>query len=125
MVPWVTLTSMAIREVIESDLSGKPDAATFTFGVGDQWYEVDLTPEERKKLEASLKEYMKVGRKTSKEPGKKKVVPNTTPEQREEIRKWAKENGHEVAEYGRIRKEVFKAYWDAHGGSPKDDPYDS
>jgi hypothetical protein len=124
MDPWVTLTSMVIREVIESDLSGKPDAATFTFGVGDQWYEVDLTPEEREKLEASLKEYMKVGRKTSKAPGKK-VVPNMTPEQREEIRKWAKENGYEVAEYGRIRKEVFKAYWDAHGGSPKDDSYNS
>ncbi|WP_087099340.1 histone-like nucleoid-structuring protein Lsr2 [Nocardiopsis sp. JB363] len=116
---------MAIRRVIESDISGEPDAATFTFGVGDQWYEVDLTTEEREKLEVSLKEYMKVGRKASKEPGKKKVVPNTTTEERERIRKWAKDNGHEVAEYGRIRKGIFKAYWDAHGGPPKDDPYDS
>lgn len=125
MDSWVTLPSMAIRKVIESDLSGEPNAATVTFGVGDQWYEVDLTPEERKKFEASLKEYVKAGRKASKEPGKKKVVPTTTAEEREKIRKWAKENGHEVAEYGRIRKEVFKAYWDAHGGPPKDAPYDS
>lgn len=125
MDSWVTLPSMAIRQVIESDLSGEPDAATVTFGVGDQWYEVDLTSEERKKFEASLKEYMKAGRKASKEPGKKKVVPKTTVEEREQVRKWAKDNGHEVAEYGRIRKGVLQAYWDAHGGPPKDDPYDS
>lgn len=110
---------MVIRKVIESDLSGKPDAATFTFGVGDQWYEVDLTPEERKKFEASLKEYMEAGRKAPKASGKKKAVPDMTPEEREKIRKWANENGYEVTGFGRIRKEVLEAYWAAHGGPPK------
>ena len=38
---------MAIRNIVESDISGKPDAATVTFGLGDTWFEIDLTDEER------------------------------------------------------------------------------
>lgn len=107
---------MAIRSIVESDLSGKPDAATATFGLGDTWYEIDLTPEERKKLEEALKPYLKVGRKAGKAaPIKKRVVPETTPEEREKIREWAKEEGYDFAERGRIPKTVMKAYDEAHG----------
>ncbi|MFI1408804.1 Lsr2 family protein [Streptomyces sp. NPDC020707] len=107
---------MAIRSVIESDLSGKPDAATATFGLGDTWYEVDLTAEEQKKLEEALKPYLKVGRKAGKAaPVKKRVVPETTAEERDKIREWAKKEGYEFAERGRIPKKVMKAYDEAHG----------
>ncbi|WP_406004610.1 Lsr2 family protein [Streptomyces sp. NBC_00987] len=105
---------MAIRSIVESDLSGKPDAATAVFGLGGTWYEVDLTPEERKKLEQALEPYLKVGRKADKKPTKKQVVPETTAEEREEIRKWAKKKGLEFAERGRIPKTVQKAYDEAH-----------
>lgn len=107
---------MAIRSIVESDLSGKPDAATATFGLGDTWYEVDLTPEERKKLEEALKPYLKVGRKAGKAaPVKMQVVPETTAEERDKIREWAKKEGYEFAERGRIPKKVMKAYDEAHG----------
>ncbi|MEV7870126.1 Lsr2 family protein [Streptomyces sp. NPDC088124] len=105
---------MATRSVVESDLSGKPDAATATFGLGDTWYEVDLTAEERKKLEEALKPYLKVSRKAGKAAPKKRVVPETTAEEREKIREWAKQAGHEVAERGRIPKKLMKAYGEAH-----------
>lgn len=111
---------MSIRSIVESDLSGKTDAATFTFGVGDTWYEVDLTDEERKKLEASLKDYMKAGRKATQRSGKKKVVPETTVEEREQIRAWAQENGYEFAPYGRIPKKIFAAYFEAKGIDPSE-----
>ncbi|MDH2390040.1 Lsr2 family protein [Streptomyces sp. HNM0663] len=107
---------MAIRSIIESDLSGKPDAATVTFGLGDTWYEVDLTAEEQKDLENALKSYLKVSRKAGKAaPVKKRVVPETTAEERDRIREWAKKEGHEFAERGRIPKKVMKAYDEAHG----------
>ncbi|MDW6058066.1 Lsr2 family protein [Streptomyces sp. FXJ1.4098] len=107
---------MAIRSIVESDLSGKPDAATVTFGLGDTWYEVDLTAEEQKELEKTLKSYVKVGRKVGKTtPVKKPVVPETTLEERDKIRKWAKEEGYEFADRGRIPKTIMKAYDEAHG----------
>ncbi|MEV4189863.1 histone-like nucleoid-structuring protein Lsr2 [Streptomyces toxytricini] len=106
---------MAIRSIVESDLSGKPDAATVTFGLGDTWYEVDLTAEEKKALEAALKSYLKVSRKAGKPAPKKRVVPETTAEERDKIRAWAKEEGYEFADRGRIPKKVMKAYDEAHG----------
>ncbi|WP_327357801.1 histone-like nucleoid-structuring protein Lsr2 [Streptomyces sp. NBC_01304] len=106
---------MAIRSIVESDLSGKPDAATVTFGLGDTWYEVDLTAEEQKDLEKALKSYLKAGRKAGQSAPKKRVVPETTAEEREQIRDWAKKKGLEFAERGRIPKNVMKAYDEAHG----------
>lgn len=107
---------MAIRSIVESDLSGKPNAATQTFGLGDTWYEIDLTPEEQKKLEEALKPYLKVSRKAEKttSAAKKRVVPETTAEERDKIREWAKKEGYEFAERGRIPKKVMKAYDEAH-----------
>ncbi|WP_371793073.1 Lsr2 family protein [Streptomyces sp. NBC_01471] len=105
---------MVKRSIVESDLSGKPDAATATFGLGDTWYEVDLTSEEEKKLEDALKPYLKVGRKAEKSAPKKRFVPETTPEERDRIRAWAKKNKYEVEDRGRIPKRVMKAYDEAH-----------
>ncbi|WP_338675927.1 Lsr2 family protein [Streptomyces sp. SCSIO 30461] len=106
---------MAIRSIVESDLSGKPDAATATFGLGDTWYEIDLTADEQKKLEEVLKPYLKASRKAAKTAPKKRFVPETTAEERDRIREWAKKEGHEFAERGRIPKTVMKAYDEAHG----------
>lgn len=111
---------MATRKVVESDISGKTDAATFTFGVGETWYEIDLTDDEKKQLEGQLKDYMKKGRKASERPGKKKIVPDTSVEEREQIREWAKEQGYEFAPYGRIPKKIFAAYFEAHGIDPQE-----
>ncbi|MFJ5725859.1 Lsr2 family protein [Streptomyces sp. NPDC093149] len=105
---------MAIRSIVESDLSGKPDATTVTFGLGDTWYEIDLTAKEQKDLEDALKSYLKVGRKAERKPAKKRVVPETTAEEREKIREWAREEGLELAERGRIPKTVQKAFDEAH-----------
>lgn len=87
-----------------------------TFGLGDTWYEVDLTPEEQKGLEDALESYLKVSRKAAVSPAaKKRLVPETTAEERDRIRAWGKENGYEFAERGRIPKTLQKAYDEAHG----------
>lgn len=106
---------MAIRSVVESDLSGKTDASTFTFGVGDVWYEIDLTKDERQKFEESLKGYVAKGRKASKDQPKKRFVPETTSEERAQIREWGREHSFEFAERGKIPKALQKAYDEAHG----------
>lgn len=111
---------MAIRKVVESDISGKANAATFTFGVGETWYEIDLTDEERKELEKHLTNYTKKGRKATERPGRKKLVPDTSVEEREQIRKWAQEQGYDFAPYGRIPKKIFADYFEAHGIDPQE-----
>lgn len=111
---WTMVGDMAIRNIVESDISGEPDAATITFGLGDTWYEVDLTEEERKKLEQAFAEYVKVGRKATKRATSNRVVPDTTPEERDEIRLWARDNGFELADFGKIPNKIYYAYREAH-----------
>lgn len=106
---------MVIKSVVESDLSGKQGAATFTFGVGDTQYEIDLTKEEREEFENYLRGYVRKGRKATPANAKKPLVPETTPEERVAIRKWGRDNGFSVPEYGKIPKEVQRAYDEAHG----------
>ncbi|MDP9904724.1 histone-like nucleoid-structuring protein Lsr2 [Arthrobacter bambusae] len=104
-----------MKKVIESDLSGRQDAERVTFGLGDTWYEIDLTDDERQGLEAALKSYLDAGRIAVQEPPKpRKMVPTTTPEEREKIREWGRKNGFDFAPYGRIPKEVMAAYDAAH-----------
>ncbi|MUU73430.1 Lsr2 family protein [Pseudarthrobacter sp. GA104] len=105
---------MAMRKVIESDISGKAGAATVTFGLKDTWFEIDLTDEEREELEKTLERYATKGRKATGKGEKKRLVPETTPEEREQIREWGRQNNFEVPPYGRIPKKVQKAYDEAH-----------
>ena len=109
------VTIMAIKTVVESDLSGKTGASTFTFAVGNVAYEIDLTAEEREEFEAYLKDYAKKGRKASIEDTKKPLVPETTRAERTKIRQWGRENDFDVPERGKIPTELQKAYDEAHG----------
>jgi hypothetical protein len=112
---WVTLTYMAIRKVVESDLSGRTDAATVTFGLKGTWFEIDLTDDEQKDLEQRLADYLEKGRKAERVGNPKRFVPETTPEERAEIRAWGREHGFEFAERGKIPKKLQQAYDEAHG----------
>ncbi|GAA3138355.1 hypothetical protein GCM10010530_68190 [Kribbella aluminosa] len=105
--------TMAKRSVVESDLSKRPNAATVTFAVGDEWYEIDLTAKERREFEADLKKYVQAGRRA--EPKKQRQVPEMTPEERETIRAWGRDNGFNAQGMGRISKELQAAYDEAHG----------
>lgn len=105
---------MAKREVVESDISGQPDAATVMFGLEGDWFEIDLTEAEKKKLEQALKPYLTKGRKPTSQGEKKRVVPETTAEEREQIRVWARSKGFETPPRGRVPKEIMAAYDKAH-----------
>lgn len=107
---------MATRTVHVSDLSGEPDAATVTIGFDKTWSEIDLTDGERDELQRLLQSYLSAGRKIGPTLNRKRVVPETTVEEREEIRTWAKANEYQLAEYGRIPKKILAAYNQAHSG---------
>lgn len=105
---------MATRKIIESDLTGEEQASTVTFGMGDTWYEIDLTDDERAEFEGFLNKYRDAGREKEIIPEKKKVVPVTSREERRQIREWARARGFDFAVHGRIPKHVQRAYDEAH-----------
>ncbi|MDU7718329.1 MAG: Lsr2 family protein [Cutibacterium avidum] len=106
---------MAIRSIIESDMSGEAGAHTLTFGLEGQWYEIDLTDAEADDLRKALQPYLDVSRQsTSRAAGHTPEVPAMTPDEREDVREWARNNNYEVAPYGRINKTVMRAYVKAH-----------
>lgn len=101
---------MASSTVRISDLSGRPDAVAVSLGYGEHAYEVDLAPDEVLDLEAVLERYLAVARKASVKPRTRRFVPETTLEQRETIRAWARANGHEVANRGKVPNSIYSAY---------------
>ncbi|WP_424863007.1 histone-like nucleoid-structuring protein Lsr2 [Streptomyces sp. MMS24-I29] len=104
--------------VTKSDLTGERDAATVTFGLEGEWYEIDLTDKEKAKLRDILKPYVGKGRKPKRKP-RKLDVRETTPEERVKIRDWAREEGLDVSEFGMIPKPIVDAYDEAHGKARK------
>lgn len=88
-----------------------------TFGLGNSTYTIDLTDKNQKALEDLLQPYIDKAQKmriggagTAGKPVRRSRV---GPDPRE-IRDWARTNGHEVPDRGRIPGEVKKAFEEAH-----------
>lgn len=102
--------------ILSSDISGEeiPDGQgeTVSFAVDGTTYEIDLTAKEADEFRASLKKYIKAGRRATLRYSAPRSTSGSgrTPEELAHIRTWAKENGHEVSERGRIKKEILEAF---------------
>jgi Lsr2 len=106
------------------DLDGSEAAGTVMFALDGRAYEIDLSEDNAARLRDSLATYVAAARRSGGTPRKGRT-PRATAEgesapsraNREEtaaIRAWARENGHEVSERGRIPKAVVQAYQSAH-----------
>jgi Lsr2 len=108
------------------DLDGSDAAGTVTFGLDGRAYEIDLSGDNAAKLRDSLADYIAAARKSDGSPtpgGRRaqKMTTNSGPrpqpldrEQTAAIRAWARQNGHQVSERGRIPKTVVEAFQAAH-----------
>ncbi len=90
-----------METVLIDDLTGEPAAETVQFGLDGRHYEIDLTEDHAQQLRAALKAYVRRGRPAG--------APRPT-QKAAEIRAWARENGYEVADRGRIHRDVIQAY---------------
>lgn len=111
---------MATKVITETldDLDGSSPAETYIFGVGGQWYEIDLNEKNGSKLDAFLVKHMEAGRAVAPDevpnPAKRKHRPPRT-DRTMKIRTWASDNGIELSPRGRIRHEVVARYEEATG----------
>ena len=109
-----------VNVVLVDDLDGSEAAETVNFGLDGASYEIDLSTENATKLREALAVYVGHGRRLA---GRRKggAQSGSTGSSRtgssgasgpsaSEIRAWARENGFDVPERGRVSREVREAF---------------
>ena len=100
------------------DLDGSDAAGTFDFAIDGRQYQIDLSDENAAKLRDALAPFVGAARKAGGRARGRAVrqtavadkPARSNREQTAAIRDWARANGHQVNDRGRISKSVMDAY---------------
>ncbi|AEM88172.1 histone-like nucleoid-structuring protein Lsr2 [Streptomyces violaceusniger] len=107
-----------VQVLLVDDLDGGEADETVTFSLDGKSYEIDLTTNNADKLRDALEPYTKGGRRTGGRAaggrGKARAA-SAGGQDTAKIRAWAKENGYEVNDRGRVPATVREAYEKANG----------
>ena len=104
-----------VSVVVTDDIDGSEGAETTTFGVDGMTYEIDLAEKNRTKLTAAMAPYIEAARKVNlRRPRSGAARQVAARVDRAEIRIWAREQGLQVSERGRISAEIMQQYEAAH-----------
>ncbi|MGB2923462.1 MAG: Lsr2 family protein [Mycobacterium sp.] len=115
------MAEVIVRQLIDdidgSEISeGDGERVEFAFRGAD--YQIDLSATNIAKFEKALKPYVEAAEKVRGGGRSRRVRTNgngkSSPEQLAAIREWARKNGHEVADRGRIKAEIVEAFDAAH-----------
>ncbi|MFK0244503.1 Lsr2 family protein [Amycolatopsis azurea] len=109
------------------DIDGTEAEGTVEFGLDGVTYQIDLSEENAEELRDALAQYVEHGRRAG---GRKrtakvgpppvagsrtaKMAPAVDREQNQAIRAWARKNGFDVSDRGRIPSEVVESYHKKH-----------
>ena len=107
------------------DLDGSDAAGTVSFALDGRAYEIDLSEDNAARLRDSLASFVAAARKSGGSVAGGRRAPKMTAssgarpqpldrEQTAAIRAWARQNGHQVSDRGRISKTVVDAFQAAH-----------
>ena len=111
---------MAQRVNVEliDDLDESPAAETVSFALDGVSYEIDLSESNASRLREALAPFLGHARRTGgRRGGSSRGTGSSAPKSSgdaADIRAWARENGFEVSERGRVSAEVRSAYAAAH-----------
>jgi hypothetical protein len=100
------------------DIDGSEAEGTVTFGIDGVDYEIDLSEENATELRDALARFVEYARRTGgrKRSGRQSGAANGAPpakatrEQNQAIRTWARDNGYDLADRGRIPSHIVQAY---------------
>jgi len=105
-----------VQVLLVDDIDGGEADETVTFALDGKTYEIDLTTANADKLRSLLEPYVKNGRRTGGRSARGKARPSGGGSQdTAKIRAWAKENGYEVNDRGRVPANIREAYEKANG----------
>lgn len=106
-----------VSVLVVDDLDGSEGAETVSFGFDGRSYEIDLSEANLSQLRDALAPFVAVARKTTGGARAAATPRSRAPraavsdrEQTAAIREWARANGHEISERGRIPNAVLQAY---------------
>jgi hypothetical protein len=110
--------AQSVQIILEDDLDGGAADETVQFGLDGLQYEIDLSTANAEKLREALRPYAAAGRRAQNK-ATRTTGPRTSSGNSEtaKIRAWAKENGYEVSDRGRIHRPVKDAYYAAQESS--------
>ncbi|MER7983854.1 Lsr2 family protein [Streptomyces sp. NPDC095817] len=106
------MAQQVITQLLD-DLDGTEASETIVFGIDGKTYEIDLSDRNAAKLRKDLTSYVDKGRKvsqnrsSSKRSGAGRAAPDGDTAR---IRAWARENGYEVNDRGRVPAQIKEAY---------------
>ncbi|MGB0098935.1 MAG: Lsr2 family protein [Nocardioides sp.] len=105
-----------VHIVLVDDIDGSEATETVSFGLDGTTYEIDLNDKNAAQLRDALAAYVGHGRKVGAAPrrGRRSAAAAESGPSAKEIREWARANGHEVPDRGRVSAEVREAYAAAH-----------
>jgi hypothetical protein len=109
-----------IQVLLVDDLDGGDADETVSFALDGATYEIDLSSSNAAKLRDALASYVGHARRLSRgssRPGSSVrggLRARVDREQTQAIREWARKNGHQVSERGRIPATILDAYNSSH-----------
>ncbi|HEY7987677.1 MAG TPA: Lsr2 family protein [Lapillicoccus sp.] len=108
-----------VQIVLEDDLDGGVAAETVTFGLDGVNYEIDLSDKNAGKLRDELATWIGHARRSGgrRTTGRRPAGGSSTTSSRRDlsaVRGWARANGHQVSDRGRVSAAVQEAYDKAH-----------
>lgn len=107
-----------VQVILEDDIDGGDASETVTFGLDGVTYEIDLNDRNAAALRDAVAPYVGAGRRVS---GRRSTGSGsgsgsrTSSSELAKIREWARANGHDVSDRGRISQKVRDAYAKANG----------
>ncbi|MBD5786692.1 Lsr2 family protein [Cellulosimicrobium terreum] len=105
-----------VQVILVDDVDGGAADETVTFALDGVSYEVDLSTKNAQELRDALAPWVASGRKVSTRgaarPARRGRSGGTA--RATEVREWARANGHQVNDRGRISQEIQTAYDAAH-----------
>ena len=104
-----------VNIVLVDDIDGGEADETVTFGLDGSTYEIDLSSKNAAKLRAAVAPYVGHGRKLSgRRSGGRRAAGSANGPSAREVREWARANGWNLSDRGRVAAEVRQAYDAAH-----------
>lgn len=96
-----------VQVVLVDDLDGGDAAETVSFALDGVSYEIDLSQANAAQLREDLGAWTSKARRVS---SAKRSTSRARREDSAKIRAWAKDNGYDISERGRISTEIREAY---------------
>lgn len=103
-----------VHVVLVDDIDGSDAGETVTFGLDGSTYEIDLNEKNATALRDALAPYVGHARRSGSARRSKKAAAAGSGPSAAEVREWARGNGLDVPDRGRVSADVRQAYDAAH-----------